>query len=383
MVISPITMSLSSTSTLEESTPHPSKHNHTPCSVQGDSNTENPSLFLFNSISSRNKGPHSHDATEVDQTSHPSVALSTVAVPPLAADFASSRRHDAESDYTSMLQQFSTASLRLDHQSLYQKRTNFLSPQCPGQGRENNVTQEGFVPRYAAAHSHRVFKAQYNHFHYRQRGWIDFHHLARIRIFLGYLEDIDTVPEDVRYWHDDTCFIIKDRYPKAMVHYLVMPREKIIKPRFLAGPHGVQVVEELQHRGQWLIERLKAASPELDFTMGFHVLPSMLQLHLHVISTDFCSDNLRSKAHYNAFTTRFLITPEEVLQVLNERGAFYLTPNEIYDYRECKILPLQCNQCHKAYTSMQVLKIHLQTHLQERLALAQRGVLKDRDAADS
>ncbi|KAF9963984.1 hypothetical protein BGZ70_007069 [Mortierella alpina] len=103
----------------------------------------------------------------------------------------------------------------------------------------------------------------------------------------------------------------------------------------------------------------------------------MLQLHLHVISTDFCSDTLRSKTHYNAFTTRFLITPEEVLQVLDERGSFYLTPQEIYDYRECKHLPLRCNQCNMAHTSMLMLKFHLQMHLQERIATAQRRALKE------
>ena len=113
-------------------------------------------------------------------------------------------------------------------------------------------------------------------------------------------------------------------------------------------------------------------------SISYHIGKMILrQLHLHVISTDFCSDTLRSKTHYNAFTTRFLITPQEVLQVLYERGSFYLTPQEIHDYRECKYLPLRCNQCDMAHTSLQVLKIHLQTHLDERVAAAQRRVPRD------
>ncbi|KAF9930091.1 hypothetical protein BGZ67_005995 [Mortierella alpina] len=210
MSISPFTESPSSTQTLETSAAHPTKHNHIPYSILSDSNDENPSLFLFNSISSRNKTSRSDDVTEVIHTSDPDVVSTMVAMPPPTADFSSSRRHDANvCDYTSMLQKFSTASLRLELQSPNQRQTNFLSPQCLGQ-EQGQESQGGFVPRAS--------KAQYNHFSNRQRNVFDFHHSTRIKIFLGYLEDIDTVPEDVRYWHDETCFIIKDRYPKVRAH---------------------------------------------------------------------------------------------------------------------------------------------------------------------
>ncbi|KAF9571187.1 hypothetical protein EC968_000875 [Mortierella alpina] len=217
MVISPIPNSPSSAQSLEKSAAYTIKHDHDPCSVVGDSNDENPSLFLSNSISSRNQGSRSDTVTEVFQTRDLEGSLSTLTMSPPPADFASSRRHDTIGDYNSMLQKFSAPSFRLEHQSPNQKQANSMSPQYQRSEKEQEI-HKGFVPRFAAAHRYRASQAQYSHFSGRQRALFDFQHTTRIKIFLGYLEDIDTVPEDVRYWHDDTCFIIKDRYPKVSLH---------------------------------------------------------------------------------------------------------------------------------------------------------------------
>lgn len=44
--------------------------------------------------------------------------------------------------------------------------------------------------------------------------------------------------------------------------------------------------------------------------MGYHSEPSMLHLHMHIISDDFCSDSLKNKKHYNSYTTEFFIESE-------------------------------------------------------------------------
>jgi len=41
--------------------------------------------------------------------------------------------------------------------------------------------------------------------------------------------------------------------------------------------------------------------------MGYHAMPSMQRLHLHVISTDFNSPYLKTKYHWNSFTTSFFL----------------------------------------------------------------------------
>jgi len=42
-------------------------------------------------------------------------------------------------------------------------------------------------------------------------------------------------------------------------------------------------------------------------SIGFHARPSMQRLHLHVISTDFISPHLKTKDHWNSFTTPFFL----------------------------------------------------------------------------
>ncbi|KAF9290547.1 hypothetical protein BGZ68_006783 [Mortierella alpina] len=218
MAISPINELPSSAQPLERVTTHSTKHNLFPYSALNDSNNENPSPFIFNGISSMNQRSRSDDITEAFQTKDSDAALSIIAMPPTTAGFASSRKHNAVCDYNFMLQKFPAASLRFEHQSPNPKQLNFQTSQCLGQEQEQEI-QEGFVPQYAVAHRYRASTAaQYNHFSGRGRGVFDFHHSRRIKIFLGYLKDIDSVPEDVRYWHDETCFIIKDRFPKVRSH---------------------------------------------------------------------------------------------------------------------------------------------------------------------
>ncbi|KAF9191832.1 hypothetical protein BGZ50_009051 [Haplosporangium sp. Z 11] len=96
------------------------------------------------------------------------------------------------------------------------------------------------------------------------------------RIFIGYCARPETIPSELAYWHDENHVIIKDAYPKAKVHMLILPRQRINKVTDLSGNRGVKIVERLVERAQWLLERLKKESPKLEFKMGFHAIPSIL-----------------------------------------------------------------------------------------------------------
>ncbi|KAF9952258.1 hypothetical protein BGZ65_005404 [Modicella reniformis] len=147
-----------------------------------------------------------------------------------------------------------------------------------------------------------------------------------------------------------------------------MPRERVEKLHQLLGTHGIELIESLKARGEWLIQRLQDEMPHLSFGMGFHVVPSMLQVHLHVISLDFCAEALRWPAHYNAFTTPFFMSPDTMIKVIRERGNFWLSKDELLYYREAKKVPLKCNQCNflPGNEDMDILKEHLEEHLKRR-----------------
>lgn len=48
-----------------------------------------------------------------------------------------------------------------------------------------------------------------------------------------------------------------------------------------------------------------------DVMVGVHANPSMDIFHIHVISKDLVSKNIKHKSHYNAFATRFFINLDE------------------------------------------------------------------------
>lgn len=47
-----------------------------------------------------------------------------------------------------------------------------------------------------------------------------------------------------------------------------------------------------------------------DFKIGFHAIPHMDRLHMHVISKDFQSRCLKTKVHWNSFNTEFFLSTE-------------------------------------------------------------------------
>jgi hypothetical protein len=46
--------------------------------------------------------------------------------------------------------------------------------------------------------------------------------------------------------------------------------------------------------------------------MGFHCMPSMRQLHLHVMSPDLLGTSMKRKGQWNSFATAFFVPPSKV-----------------------------------------------------------------------
>jgi aprataxin len=62
--------------------------------------------------------------------------------------------------------------------------------------------------------------------------------------------------------------------------------------------------------------------PTNEFRLGYHVIPSMKLLHLHIISQDFDSPYLRSKKHWHSFTSNWLQSPEWLEQMIENQGNY-------------------------------------------------------------
>jgi aprataxin len=55
--------------------------------------------------------------------------------------------------------------------------------------------------------------------------------------------------------------------------------------------------------------------------MGFHAIPSLSCLHLHIISKDMQSPALKNKKHFLSFTSRFFISIDSIKKMWNENDG--------------------------------------------------------------
>ncbi|XP_042560482.1 aprataxin isoform X2 [Clupea harengus] len=161
---------------------------------------------------------------------------------------------------------------------------------------------------------------------------------------------------EMQIYKDDRVVVIKDKYPKARYHWLVLPWEAIPNLRALRPEH-MDLLTHMQDVGQRMVR--KCTANHLRFRLGYHAIPSMSHVHLHVISQDFDSPSLKNKKHWNSFTTDYFIESQEVITMLENNGE--VTVKE--GMAERLKLPLRCHVCQKEQATIPKLKEHLKCHL--------------------
>ncbi|KAF7550912.1 hypothetical protein G7046_g7872 [Stylonectria norvegica] len=161
------------------------------------------------------------------------------------------------------------------------------------------------------------------------------------RMGLGaYLVDPASFPPSRVIYHDDEFVAINDKFPKATIHTLLIPRSSkynLLHPfdafedaAFLAQVQAETaklkklVAKELERRlgpysssdaarqavlnGETDAGELPSGRDwEAEVKCGVHAVPSMSHLHVHVLSRDMHSDSVKHRKHYNSFNTPFLV----------------------------------------------------------------------------
>eukprot|EP01041_Mallomonas_annulata_P007600 gene7600-15573_t len=143
------------------------------------------------------------------------------------------------------------------------------------------------------------------------------------RVLYSYLRPPPLPPhlQQAVFYQDDICIVVYDAYPKAKVHLLLMLKYDL-QPvaenvRELVPSHLSRL--QASHR----VARRIASSTAVHSAggghrvlLGYHAIPSLLPLHLHIISNDMDSVCMKTKSHWNSFTTDFLIPIDFVEQTL-------------------------------------------------------------------
>ncbi|ODQ67190.1 HIT-like protein [Nadsonia fulvescens var. elongata DSM 6958] len=210
-----------------------------------------------------------------------------------------------------------------------------------------------------------------------------------------YVDHPETAPKDVVIFYDENYTVIRDLFPKAIIHWLILPRKnssKLPQKAFtstafydatltmvekmrlraekelcsiLAKPNCKQDVtsnnENDQNCGtnsssQNLIERMNLPPP-LYIKAGCHAVPSMSNLHIHIISSDMNGPNLKNKKHYNSFNTRFFIPFDELNQLKPDDSRH----NNQIMHALIKDSDMLCSWCQRNFTNkFTALRAHLQ-----------------------
>ena len=171
-------------------------------------------------------------------------------------------------------------------------------------------------------------------------------------------------------YEDEQICIIEDKYPKARHHFLVLPKSDISSLKKLTTAHislirhmidsaYFQIIKkftEVVHKVSTVVYK------EVEFRCGFHAIPSMSQVHMHVISQDFVSPCLKTKRHWNSFNTKYFIEAEDVYQSLSKNGVVSTTSDE--DGKSLLMMEVKCHKCQYKPKGMGTqFKQHLEEHL--------------------
>lgn len=76
-----------------------------------------------------------------------------------------------------------------------------------------------------------------------------------------------------KVYKDDKVVVIKDKYPKARYHWLVLPWQSIPSLKALRQEH-CDLVKHMQQVADRMVQQCPQAS-SLRFRTGYHAIPSM------------------------------------------------------------------------------------------------------------
>jgi aprataxin len=156
---------------------------------------------------------------------------------------------------------------------------------------------------------------------------------------------------------DADCVIVHDRFPKARLHFLLLP-----KPHTLRGAQSmsdlvradeaavralVRTARAFAERAADDFSRQHPDAPRPVMSAGVHTIPSLRPLHVHIISEDLLSRHVKTKKHYNSFATDFFFPLEELAETLKHSSGGPLEVHTGNASARLVELPI-CNRCHSS-----------------------------------
>jgi aprataxin len=193
-------------------------------------------------------------------------------------------------------------------------------------------------------------------------------------------------------YSNDSWVLIKDAFPKASLHFLLLPRDPefyTLHPfqafkneRFLAAAqdevrraleiaaselrrlHGSYSAADKIRRDLILSDNPPDELPPgrdwlKELRVGVHAYPSMNHLHIHIISRDMHSARMKHRKHYNSFNTPFFVPLDDF--PLDQDDKRWDPSKEEY-----LKMDFECWRCGRLFGNrFRVLKDHLDKEFEE------------------
>ncbi|EJS41584.1 hnt3p [Saccharomyces arboricola H-6] len=200
----------------------------------------------------------------------------------------------------------------------------------------------------------------------------------------SYITNPETVDDGAVIFFNDEVTIIRDSFPKSECHLLVLPRSKqlsrghptsTIDSKF-KNNFGPYVDSAINYVFKHFQDKFQVKKSDQDMKtewdesvlknkdifvnkflqIGIHSVPSMANLHIHVISRDYHSVRLKNKKHYNSFNTEFFIDWDDLPLNKNTLGK-----DKDIETKYLKNHDLVCCYCHENFgNKFSSLKKHLE-----------------------
>lgn len=118
----------------------------------------------------------------------------------------------------------------------------------------------------------------------------------------------------------DEFVTFHDGYPKAAIHLLVLPRRVRIAGLGQLTASDLPMLRRLGAYVSWVLQTAEgqAGDPGLGWMHGVHSVPSLKQLHVHIMTLDLCSPCMKNAKHFSSFQPPFLVALDNIIDTLEK-----------------------------------------------------------------
>jgi aprataxin len=184
--------------------------------------------------------------------------------------------------------------------------------------------------------------------------------------------------ELMQLFKDEEVVCIRDKFPKAIFHALLIPISSSEENNFmnleqvLKSPDCFNFFMKLKYYALRIIDLLTNSIDKTNLQYRFHAIQTFRPLHMHIISKDFFSVLLDSQKKWNSFNTSYFIHLDDFIRHLDvdlDKCRIDYFTSDPYHLRDINYLEnllissgFKCNVCQENQESINSLKEHLLTH---------------------